>query len=48
MVLGVIAKRYMPCVMSETIFFWESITPLPLPVVPDVNTMVASLSGSIS
>ena len=48
MVFLVIAKLYIPCVMSETMLVCESITPLPLPVVPDVKTMEARRSGSIS
>ena len=34
--------------ISERIFFWESITPLPLPVVPDVNTRSAIALGSMA
>ena len=48
MVFFVIAKLYIPSVISRQILDCDSITPLPLPVVPEVKTMEARRSGSIS
>ena len=38
-------KLYIPCSISEQMFLRESITPFPLPVVPEVNTVVMEQLG---